>query len=83
MKELEEVLAVEEWTDKEVEMGEEVRYDVKKGAATQQEVIAEGHKDEGEGEGESEGVKEEDEDEDEPVRSSRLSAKVKGKRLAL
>ena len=84
VKELEEVLAAEESMDEEAEMREEkVHYNAKRGVATQQEVIIEGHKDEGEGDGESEGVEEEDEDEDEPVHSSGLSVKAKGKHLAL
>ena len=84
VKELEEVLAVEESADEEVEMREEkARYDAKRGVVTQQEVIVKGHKDEGEGKGESEGVEEEDEDEDKPMCSSGLSAKAKGKHLAL
>ena len=44
---------------------------------TWQEAIVEERRDGGEGEGEEE----EDKDEDEPVHPSRLSAKVKGKRL--
>ena len=83
VKGLEKVLTAEESTD-EAEMREEkVCYNAKRGVVTQQEVIVEGHKDEGEGKGERKGVKEEDEDEDEPVCSSGLSAKAKGKRLAL
>ena len=84
MQELEEVLAVEESMDEEMELGKEkVRYDVRRGATTQQEVIIEEHRDEGKGEGEDEEDEEEDEDKDEdkdePVRSSGLSAKAKGK----
>ena len=83
VKELEAVLAAEESTDEEAELWKEkARYDVRRGAMTRQEVIVEEHRDEGEGEGEDEEDKEEDEDEDEPVRSSRLSAKAKGKCLA-
>ena len=85
VKELEEVLAAEESTDKEVELGKEkVRYDARRGATTRQEVVVKERRDEGEseGEGEDEEDEEDDEDEDEPVRSSGLSAKVKGKRPA-
>ena len=83
MKELEAVLAAEESTDEEAELWKEkARYDVRRGATTRQEVVAEEHRDEGEGEGEDEEDKEEDEDKDEPVHSSRLSAKAKGKCLA-
>ena len=85
VKELEEVLAVEESTDKEVELGKEkARYDARRGATTRQEVVVEECRDEGEseGEGEDEEDKEEDEDEDEPMRSSGLSAKAKAKRPA-
>ena len=78
MKELEEVLAVEELMDNEAEMRKEKEwYDMGRGAMTQQEVIIKEHRDEGEGEGE-----EEDEDEDEPVRPSGLSVKAKGKHPA-
>ena len=78
--ELEEVLAAEELTDEEVELGKEkARYDARRGAITRQEVIVKEHRDESEGEGEDEEDEEEDEDEDEPVHLSRLSAKVKGK----
>ena len=85
VKELEEVLAAEESTDEEAELGKEkARYDARRGATTRQEVIVEECRDEGEseGEGEDEEDEEDDEDEDEPVRSSRLSAKAKGKRPA-
>ena len=53
-------------------------YDVKRGAVVRQEVAVEEDQDEGE----SKGEEEEDEDEDKPMRSPRLSAKVKGKRPA-
>ena len=80
VKELEEVLAAEESTDKEVELGKEkVRYDARRGATTRQEVVVEECRDEGEGEGEDEEDEEDDEDEDEPVHLSGLSAKAKGK----
>ena len=83
VKELEEVLAVEESTDEEVELGKvKARYDARRGSMTQQEVIVEERKDESEGKSEDEEDEEEDEDEDEPVRSSGLSAKAKGKRPA-
>ena len=83
VKELEEVLAAEESTDKEAELGKEkARYDVRRGSTTRQEVVVEERKDESEGENEDGEDEEEDEDEDEPVRSSRLSAKAKGKRPA-
>ena len=55
------------------------RYDARRGAATQQEVIVEECRDEGEGEGEDEEDEEEDEDEDKPMHSSGLEAKAKGK----
>ena len=42
-------------------------------------MVVEEPKDEGKGKGKGEEDKEEDEDEDEPMRSSGLSAKVKGK----
>ena len=85
VKELEEVLAAEESTDEEAELGKEkARYDARRGATTRQEVVVEERRDEGEseGEGEDEEDEDEDEDEDEPVRSSGLSAKAKGKRPA-
>ena len=83
VKELEEVLAAEELTDKEAELWKEkARYDARRGATTRQEVIAEECRAAGEGEGEDEEDEEEDEDEDEPVRLSGLSVKAKGKRLA-
>ena len=85
VKELEEVLAAEESTDEEAELGKEkARYDARRGATTRQEVVVEERRDEGESEGEGEDEEDEDkdEDEDEPVRSSGLSAKAKGKRPA-
>ena len=76
VKELEEVLAVEESTDEEAEMREEkVHYDAKRVVTSRQEVVEE---DGGEGEGESEL----DEEEDEPVHGPVLSAKAQGKRPA-
>ena len=81
VKELEDVLVVEESTDDEVEMRKEKEwYDARRGVGIQQEVVVEERRDEGEGEDEDEEDEEEDEDEDEPMCSSRLSAKAKGKR---
>ena len=72
------MLAAEESTDEEAEMGDEkLRYDAKRVVTVRQEVMEE-DKDGGEGEGESEL----DEEEDEPVRGPGLSAKVQGKRPA-
>ena len=83
VKELEDVLAAEESTDDEAEMRKEKEwYDARRGAGIRQEFIVEERRDEGESEGEDEEDMEEDEDEDEPMRSSGLSAKVKGKRPA-
>ena len=83
VKELEDVLAAEELTDDEAEMRKEKeRYDARRGAGIRQEFAVKERRDEGESEGEDEEDEEEDEDEDEPVRSSGLSTKVKGKRLA-
>ena len=77
VKELEEVLAAEELTDEEAEMGKEkVWYDAKRVMTARQEVVVEEDKDGGEGEGESELDKEDDE----PIRGPGLSAKVQGKR---
>ena len=74
MKELEEALAAEESTDEEVEMAQEkVRYDVKRGVVTQQEVAVEEGQDEGKGKG----------DKEEPMCLSGLSVKAKRKHLAL
>ena len=76
--ELEEVLAAEELTDEEVELGKEkARYDARRGAITRQEVIVKERRDESEGEGEDEEDEEEDEDKDEPMHSSGLSVKPK------
>ena len=83
VKELEEVLAVAESMDEEVELWKEkARYDARRGATTRQEVVVVEHRDESEGEGTDEEDEEEDEDEDKHVCSSRLSAKAKGKRPA-
>ena len=77
VKELEEVLAAEESTDKEVEMREEkVCYDVKRVVTARQEVMED--KDGSKGEDESEL----DEEEDEPVRGPVLSAQAQGKHPA-
>ena len=82
VKELEEVLAAEESTDEEAELGKEkARYDGRRGSTTRQELVVEEHKDESEGESEDGEDEEEDEDEDKPMCSSGLSAKAKGKRL--
>ena len=79
VKELEEVLAVEESTDEEAEMREEkVHYDAKRVVTARQEVMEEEDKDGGKGEGESESDKEDDE----PVRGPVLLAKVQGKHPA-
>ena len=72
-----EVLAAEESTDEEAELGKEkARYDVKRATTVRQKVVEEEEEDGGEDKGESQGVKE-DEDEDEPMCSSRLLAKAK------
>ena len=77
VRELEEVLAAEESTDKEVEMREEkVHYGVKRVVMARQEVVED--KDGGEGKGESES----DEEDNEPIRGPVLSAKTQGKRPA-
>ena len=85
VKDLEEVLAVEELMDKEVEMRKEkAQYDAKR-ALTVKENMGMGVEEEedvGESEGESESEEEEDEEEDEPVCSSGLLAKAKGKQPA-
>ena len=76
VKELEEVLAVEESIDEEAEMREEkVHYDAKRVMTARQEVVED--KDGSKSEDESES----DEEEDEPVHGPVLSAKVQGKRL--
>ena len=78
VKELEEVLAAEESTDKEAEMREEkVCYNAKRGAA-RQEVVDKEDKDGGKGEGESES----DEEDNEPVHGPGLLAKAQGKHPA-
>ena len=78
VKELEEVLAVEELTNEEAEMREEkVHYNVKRVVMARKEVMEE-DKDGGEGEGESEL----DEEDDEPIHRPGLSAKGQGKRPA-
>ena len=80
VKELEDVLAAEELMDDEAEMRKEKeRYNARRGAGIQQEFVIEERRDGGKSEGEEEEDEEEDEDKDEPMRSSRLSAKVKGK----
>ena len=79
VKELEEVLVVEELTDEEVEMREEkVHYNAKRVVTVRQEVEEEEDKDGGEGKDESES----DEEDDEPVRGPGLSAKAQGKHPA-
>ena len=79
VKELEEVLAAEESTDKEAEMGKEKAwYDAKRAVSARQEVVVEEDKAGSEGEGESES----DDEDDEPVRGPVLSAKAQGKRPA-
>ena len=79
VKELEEVLAAEESTDKKAEMRKEKAcYDVKRVVMVRQEVVEEEDKDGGEGKGGSES----DEEDDEPVHGPGLSAKVQGKRPA-
>ena len=76
VKELEEVLAAEESTDKEVEMRKEkARYNVKRAVTSRREVVEEEDKDGGESDGESKS----DEEDDEPVRGPGLSAKAQGK----
>ena len=79
VKELEEVLAVEESTDNEAEMRKEKeRYDAKRVMMSRREVVVEEDKDGGEGDGESES----DEEDDEPIHGPGLSAKAQGKRPA-
>ena len=81
VKELEEVLAVEESTDEEAEMRDEkLRYNAKRVMTVRQEVVEEEDKDGGEGEGE--GESESDEEDDEPVCGPGLSAKAQGKHPA-
>ena len=87
VKELEEVLAAEESTDKEAEMRKEkAHYDAKRIVMVKENmgmesVGVEEEEDMGKGEGGSKSD-EEEEDEDEPMHSSRLSAKAKGKQPA-
>ena len=65
MKELEEVLAVEESMDEEAEMRKEkAQYDVKRAVTLRREVVEEEDKDGGESNGESES----DEEDDKPIR---------------
>ena len=79
VKELEEVLAVEESPDDEAEMRKEKeRYDAKRVMTSRREVVEEEDKDGGEGDGESE----EDDEDDEPIRGPALLAKAQGKCLA-
>ena len=83
VKELEEVLVAEELMDEEAELGKEkAGYNAKRAATVRQRVVEEEDEDGGKGKGEDEEDEEEDEDEDEPMRSSRHSAKVKGKQPA-
>ena len=77
IKELEEVLAVEELTNEEAEMREEkVCYNAKRVVTARQEVVEKEDKDGGEGEGESKS----DEEDDEPIHGPVLSVKAQGKR---
>ena len=79
VKELEEVLVVEESTDEEVEMGEEkVRYNAKRVMTVRQEVMEEEDRDGDEGEGESKL----DEEDDKPIRGPVLLVKAQGKHPA-
>ena len=79
VKELEEVLAVEESMDDEAEMmKEKERYDAKRVVTSRREAVEEEDKDGGEGDGESES----DEEDNEPVCGPGLSAKAQGKRPA-
>ena len=79
VKELEEVLVVEESTDDKAEMRKEKEhYDAKRVVMSRREVVEEEDKDGGEGDGESES----DEEDDEPVRGPGLSAKAQGKHPA-
>ena len=77
VKELEEVLVVEESTDDEAEMRKEKeRYDAKRVMTLRREVVEEEEdKDGGEGDGESKL----DDDDDEPIRGPGLSEKAQGK----
>ena len=79
VKELEEVLVVEESTDEEAEMKKEkARYNAKRVVMAREKVVEDEDEDGGEGEGESES----DEEDDEPIRGPGLSVKVQGKRPA-
>ena len=79
VKELEEVLAVEESMDEEAEMTKEkAQYNAKRIVMAREKVVEDEDEDEGKGEGESES----DEEDDEPVGGPVLSAKVQGKRPA-
>ena len=79
VKELEEVLAVEESTDEEAEMRKEkARYNAKRAVTSRREVEEEEDKDGGEGDGESEL----DEEDDEPIHGPGLLAKAQGKHPA-
>ena len=79
VKELEEVLAVEESTDKEAEIRKEkARYNAKRAMMLRREVVEEEDKDGGESDRESES----DEEDDEPVCGPGLSAKAQGKHPA-
>ena len=79
VKELEEVLAVEELTDDEAEMRKEKEcYDAKRVVMSRREVVEEEDKDGGEGDGESKS----DEEDDEPVHGPGLLVKAQGKRPA-
>ena len=76
VKELEEVLAAEESTDKEAEMRKEKEcYNVKRVVTVRQKVVEEEDEDGGEGKGEGEL----DEEDDKPVRGPGLSAEAQGK----
>ena len=77
VKELEEVLAAEESTDKEAEMRKEkARYDSKRAMMSRREVVEEEDKDGGESDGESKS----DEEDNEPICGPGLSVKAQGKR---
>ena len=78
VKELEEVLAVEDSMDNKVEMRKEKAcYDAKRAMMEKENMGVEEEEDMGKGEGGSES--DEEENEDEPMCSSGLSPKVKGK----
>ena len=79
VKELEEVLAVEESTDEEAEMRDEKScYDAKRVVMARQEVMEEEDKDGGEGGSKSES----DEEDNEPIGGLVLSVKAQGKHPA-